>query len=149
MALPLITIEGRAVIDPELRFSPNGVAIAKFRVVASSQKKNEATGTWEDDKTLWINVTCFKQLAEHVAESVAKGDLITVVGRLQTNAWETKEGEKRSVIECIANSVAASLLFRNIPHSAGRVERGNADSAPADNDPWAAQTGANPEEPPF
>lgn len=147
MVLPMVTIEGRVATEPELRFAPSGIAIAKLRLVASSQKKNDATGKWEDDKTLWINVTCFKQLAENVCESIAKGDLVVVVGRLETNEWETKEGEKRSVIQCVANSVSASLQFRTIRHGDQRpVERSA--STPA-NDPWATVGAGQVEEPPF
>lgn len=140
--LPLITIEGRCVEDPELRFAPSGIALAKMRVVASSRKKNEA-GEWVDDKTLWIDVTCFRQLAENVAESLTKGDLVTVVGRLQTEEWTNKEGEKRSKISVTADSVAAALQFRTIKHSEGRSARSS--GTPAD-DPWASQPR---DEPPF
>jgi single-strand DNA-binding protein len=143
--LPLITIEGRCVDDPELRFAPSGIALAKLRVVASSRKKNEAN-EWVDDKTLWIDVTCFRQLAENVAESIGKGDLITVVGKLQTEEWTNKEGEKRSKISVTADSVAASLLFRTIKHGEGRPDRSR-DRSGGSGDPWASQP--KDDEPPF
>jgi len=144
--LPLITIEGRVVDDPELRFTPSGLALAKFRLVASSRKKNEAN-EWVDDKTLWIDATCWRNLAENVAESIGKGDLVTVVGRLQTETWENKEGEKRSKISVTADSVAVSLQFRTIKHGEGRVERGPGGSR--EQDPWASGTPAAADEPPF
>jgi single-strand DNA-binding protein len=96
-----------------------------------------------DDKTLWIDVTCFGRLAENVIESTRKGDLLTVVGRLQTDNWETKEGEKRSKIALVADSAAASLAFRTIPHGAGQAERSGGQqqqSRPAA-DPWASGAG--------
>lgn len=142
--LPVVTIEGRVVADPELRFAPSGVAVGSFRMVAASRKKNEA-GEWVDDKTLWMKVTCFKQLAENVAESLCKGDLVVVTGRLQTEEWE-KDGEKRSATVMVADTVSASLAFRTVPRSEEtRGERAPA-AAPAV-DPWSG--GASTEEPPF
>lgn len=147
--LPLVTIEGRCVDDPELRFSATGMAIGKMRVVASNRKKNEVSGEWEDDKQLWIDVTCFRQLAENVAESIGKGDLITVVGRLQTESWENKEGEKRSRISVLADSIAASLQFRTIRHGEGKPDRSR-DRSGGSSDPWASGTSsAASDEPPF
>jgi single-strand DNA-binding protein len=144
--LPIVTVsEGRVVADPELRFASTGTAVGKFRVVANSRKKNEQ-GEWVDDKLLWINVTCFQQLAENVAESIRKGDLVSVTGRLQTDEWETQEGEKRSQTVIIADQVAASLRFRTIRHSEGRVERSQ--KADPDADPWAT-TPPKDDEPPF
>src|SRR3982750_3575066 len=105
MPLPKVTLECRAVDDPELRFSSNGVAGARLRLVASDRRKNNETGTWEDGDTLWIDCTAFKQLAENVAESVMKGDLLLVVGMLRSENWETRDGEKRSAIKMIADSV--------------------------------------------
>ena len=144
MSLPVVTIEGRMVADPELRFAPSGIAVAKFRLVASSRKKNES-GEWVDDRTLWINVTSFKQLAEHVAESLGKGDLVVCTGRLQTDEWTTESGEKRSQTALVADTVGASLQFRTIKHGEGQVARSSGQQA---NDPWAA-TGGQAEEPPF
>lgn len=148
--LPQVTIDGRMVADPELRFAPSGVAVGKFRVVASSRK--QVDGEWVDDKTLWMQVTCFKKLAENVVDSLVKGDLVVVTGRISTDEWTTDAGEKRSSVVMIADSVAPSLAFRTIPHSAGRAERSSGGEA----DPWAspaAEGGATQtqqeSEPPF
>lgn len=151
--LPIVTIEGRVVADPELKFSASGMAVTRIRLVASKRKQN-SEGEWVDDKTLWINATCFKQLAENVAESIAKGDIVVAVGSLQTDNWETAEGEKRSAIVLVANSISASLQFRTISHG-GRAERSSGRSesaAPASSseptsDPWANSSGSD--EPPF
>lgn len=145
MVLPLCTMEGRVVNDPELRFSPSGVAVGSFRCVANSRKKNEA-GEWVDDKVLWMRVVCFKQLAENTVESLRKGDLVTVVGRINTDEWEDSDGQKRSAVQLVADSVSASLQFRTIPHGSGQATRSQGGSTPPD-DPWAS--GAQPEEPPF
>jgi len=144
MPLPTVTLEGRLVEDPELRFTPSGLAVAKMRVVASKQKKDE-NDKWVDDKTLWINVTAWRGLAENVAESLEKGDLIVAVGPIETRSWENKEGEKRSQIEMTAFSVSADLKFRTIKHGEGKAERSR--GTPAD-DPWAKPP-ADDDEPPF
>lgn len=144
MVLPLVTIEGKATGDPELRYAQSGMAWGKFTVAANSRKKNEQTGQWEDDKTLFMPVTCFREMAEHVAESVEKGDLVTVVGRIHTDEWQDKDsGEKRSRVVMIADSVAVSLQFRNIPHGAGRSQR-TSEPTPASDDPWATPPPARP-----
>lgn len=148
MTLPLVTVEGRAVNDPELRFAPSGVAVGRLRMVASSRKRTEA-GEWVDDKTLWLDVTFFKQLAENVAESIGKGDLITVVGKLQTDEWTNEAGEKRSKIVLIADSVSASLQFRTIKHGEGKVQRSSsqAPNQPAREEAWSAPP--QDDQPPF
>lgn len=141
--LPVVTIEGRVVNDPELRFSPSGTAVGSFRLVAQDREKNEQ-GEWVDsDRILWMPVTCFRNLAENCAESLRKGDLVTVVGRIQTREWEAEGGDKRSRIEMVANSVAASLQFRTITHG-GKAERS---TEPDPDDPWTGA--ADPDEPPF
>jgi len=117
--------------------------VGRLRVVASDRRKNDA-GEWEDADTLWLDVTCFKQLAENVAESVMKGDLLIVTGKIRTEQWENEQGEKRSKIAMIADSIAASMQFRTLPHSAGKMQRS---SAPPADDPWTA--GSQPDEPPF
>jgi single-strand DNA-binding protein len=142
MPLPRITVECRAVADPELRFASSGVAVGRLRLVASDRRKNEA-GDWEDADTLWIDCTCFKQLAENVAESVVKGDLLVVTGKIRTESWETQDGEKRSKIAMIADTVSASMQFRQIPHG----QKASRSSGRDDDDPWGR--GDQPEEPPF
>lgn len=145
--LPLVSGEFRAVTDSTLRFTPTGMAVAEFRAVADKKKKNEATGEWEDDKICWITVTCFRKLAENVAESVTKGTLVEVIGYLQTEDWETKEGEKRTTIRVIANRVSLSMAFN--PAKSLTSERA---AAPAE-DPWSgapvAGDGDAPSDPPF
>lgn len=134
MALPSVTMEARVVADPELRFAPSGTAVLKIRCVASSRKKNEA-GEWVDDKTCWLNVTAFNKLAENSAESVTKGALITVTGRLQTDEWTDREtGEKKSSTSVLADAIGVSLAVRTVS-ATSQVQRS---SAPASEDPWAS-----------
>lgn len=145
--LPQVNFEARAVADPELRFAQSGMAIAKIRTVCASRKKLD-DGSWVDDKTCWLDVTCFKQMAEHVAESVTKGTLITVSGRLVTEEWETKDDppQKRSKVAVLADHVGLALAF-----SPARVMQAERPApAPAD-DPWASAPPppVGGDEPPF
>ena len=152
--LPQIAVEGRVVADPELRYSPTGTAVTKFRIVAASKKKvtnAEGRDEWVDDRVLWLQCVAFNRgtvvtLAENIAESLVKGDLVVVTGRLQTDEWTTEGGEKRSQIVCLCDTVSKSLVFNAIPVGAGRAER--ASSSPAAEDPWAAPAPST-EEPPF
>jgi single-strand DNA-binding protein len=153
IVLPRITLEGRVVADPELRFGQSGTAVCKMRLVAADRRMNKQTNEWEDGDTLWMDVTCFKQLAENVVESVVKGDLVLVTGKIRTEEWEDREsGAKRSKVAMIADTVSASLQFRVIPHGEAK-QRATAPSPAAQAYGAAAPSayGGAPqeEEPPF
>lgn len=138
--LPTITLEGRAVNDPELRFTPSGQAVANFRVAASESKKTD-TG-WEDGDKLFVNVAVWKEPAEAVAEHVRKGDKVIVTGRLYQREYETSGGEKRTSLEVKFATVAKVVD----PPKANRSQPQQAPAAVA-NDPWALPVGGD--EPPF
>lgn len=122
MVLPAVSMECNLAADPELRFAQNGTAVARLRTVANSRKRMD-DGTWVDDKTCWIDVSVFGKLAENVAESAQKGDMLTVVGRLVTDEWEDREsGERRSKLNLLADQVAVSLRFRTVRHSESHSE---------------------------
>lgn len=151
--LPQVTMEARLVADPELRFSTSGIAIGSLRLVSSSRKKNDA-GEWVDDKTCWIDATCFRQIAENVAESLRKGDMVLVQGKLETQEWEDREsGAKRSKISLVVDEIGPTLRFRKVLHSdgaGGKVTREGASSNPSPSDPWATpEPMGAPDEPPF
>lgn len=147
--LPIITGEFRAVADPSLRFTPTGMAVAEFRVAANSRKFDEETKQWVDDKVVWLTVVAFKKLAENVAESVVKGSLVTVTGKLQTEDWETKEGEKRQTYKVIADTISMSLALSPAKVMSGaRSEGASRSSGPPADDPFAAPAGGG-DEPPF
>src|SRR5690348_6113573 len=97
--LPIVTGEFRAAADPNLRFAPSGTAVCDVRAVASSRKKQG--DEWVDDKTCWVRLTGFKRVAENMAESIEKGDLITVTGKVSTDEWEDKEGQKRTTVNIV------------------------------------------------
>ncbi len=121
MADTTVTITGNLTDDPELRVTQAGAAVATFRV-AVTPRKPDGQGGWTDGGTSFFKVVAWRQLAEHVAESLGKGDRVIVTGTLRTNAWETPEGEKRSVIEVQADEVGPSLRWATAkPEKASRT----------------------------
>lgn len=138
--LPTTVAEYRLVEDVNLRFTPSGKAVANFRVVASSRKKDESTGEWKDDKACFLNATAWAPFAEHVAESLAKGDLVLIAGRIETRNYEDKEGNKRTSFDLTVENIGPSLRWNDV--SIQRAERAGGQatrsSGPADEDPWAA-----------
>jgi single-strand DNA-binding protein len=125
-----IIIVGNLTDDPELRYTPNGAAVAKFRVAVNRRYKDEA-GNWKDGETSYFTVNAWRSLGENIAESLTRGTRVVVAGRLQMRSWETQEGDKRTVVEIEADEVGPSLRW-----ATAKVERqgrsGSSDwSAPA------------------
>jgi len=110
MAMGQVTIVGNLTDDPELRYTPNGAAVAKFRVAVNRRYKDQS-GEWKDGDTSYFTVNAWRTLAENVAESLTRGANVIVVGRLQQRSWETQDGEKRTVIEIEADEVGPSLRW--------------------------------------
>mgnify|MGYP006267011087 CR=1 FL=1 len=145
----VVTVTGNLTGDPELRFTPNGQAVASFTVASTTRVLDRNTNEWKDGDTLFLRCSVWRQYAENVAESLTKGTRVIVTGRLKQRSYETKEGEKRTVVEMDVDDVGPVL--RNATAKVTRVSRGdnggfNGGSAPAD-DPWAAP--APMDEPPF
>ena len=110
------SIVGNLVEDPELRFTNNGTAVANMRVAVTQRIQQD--GQWRDGDTSFFRVNVWRGQAEHLADSLAKGDRVMVTGRLRQRTWETPEGDKRSVAEIEADEVGASLKF-----ATAKVER--------------------------
>jgi single-strand DNA-binding protein len=110
------TIVGNLVEDPELRFTSSGIAVANMRVAVTQRIQQD--GEWRDGDTSFLKVNVWRGQAEHLAESLAKGDRVMVTGRLRQRSWETPEGDKRSVTEIEADEVGASLKW-----ATAKVER--------------------------
>jgi single-strand DNA-binding protein len=153
-----ITIAGNLVDDPELRFTPAGQPVARFRVASTPRFRDNASGEWKDGDSLFLTCNVWRQAAEHVAESLTRGMRVIVSGRLRQRSYETKEGEKRTVYEVEVDDVGPSL--RNASAKVNRAARsggGNGDgqSGPAAQgaagaDPWAGDSAAQySDEPPF
>ena len=105
-----VTIVGNMTDDPELRYTPNGAAVANFRVAVSRRGKDES-GQWKDLDTSFFRVSAWRSLGENVAESLTRGSRVLVTGRLRSRSWETPEGETRSTVEIEADEVAPSLRW--------------------------------------
>ncbi|MCA1835199.1 MAG: single-stranded DNA-binding protein [Actinobacteria bacterium] len=107
-----VTLVGNLTADPELRFTSSGTAVANFTVATTPRTFDRASGEWKDAEALFLRCTLWRQPAEHLAESLRRGDRVIVVGRLKQRSFETRDGDKRTVIECDATEVGASLQFR-------------------------------------
>ena len=104
-----VTLVGNLVEDPELRFTANGVAMARIRL-AVNRRYRDRNNEWQEE-TSFFGGTCWREVAENVAESLSKGDRVFVTGRLEQRSWETNEGEKRSMVEVRIDEVGPSLRW--------------------------------------
>jgi single-strand DNA-binding protein len=120
-----ITVVGNLTRDPEMRYTANGISTASFGVAVNRSWRNQQTNEWEE-RTSFFNVVCWRQLADNVAASLKKGMRIVATGRLEQRSWETEQGEKRSVVEIVADEVGPSLVFATA--DVHRVERSGPDS---------------------
>ena len=107
----VITVIGNLTDDPELRFTPSGAAVAKFRVASTPRFMDRASGEWKDGEPLFLSCTVWRQAAENVAESLQRGARVIVSGRLRQRSYETREGEKRTVIELEVDEIGPSLRY--------------------------------------
>jgi single-strand DNA-binding protein len=107
----ILTIVGNLTADPELRFTPQGVALAKFTVASTPRVFDKAAGQYKDGDPLFMTCTVWRDMAENAAETLARGTRVVVTGRLKLSRWETPEGEKRSMYGLDADDVAVSLRF--------------------------------------
>ena len=156
---PLLTVVGNITDDPELRFTPSGAAVANFTVAQTPRTK--VGDQWEDGETLWLRCAAWRELAENVAESLAKGTRVIVQGRLRARSYETREGEKRTSMELDVEAIGPELRWASAKvtkaQRGGGQQQGQrqqqrqadpwASPQPA-SDPWATP-GAGNDEPPF
>ena len=173
----VITVVGNLTADPELRFTPSGAAVANFTVAATPRTFDRQSGEWKDGDALFMRCNVWRQAAENVAETLTRGMRVMVSGRLRQRSFETREGEKRTVVELEVDEVGPSLKYATAKinkvsrgsggfgdsgggfggdaggGSAGGSGGGSRSSAPMD-DPWgsAPPAGSSPaadDEPPF
>ncbi|GAB2688990.1 single-stranded DNA-binding protein [Kitasatospora kifunensis] len=121
----VITLVGNLVDDPELRFTPSGAAVAKFRIASTPRTFDRQTNEWKDGESLFLTCNVWRQPAENVAESLQRGMRVIVQGRLRQRSYETKEGEKRTVFEVEVDEVGPSLRS-----ATAKVTRANRSGAP-------------------
>ena len=164
----IITVVGNLTADPELRFTPSGAAVASFTIASTPRTFDRNTNEWKDGDALFLRCSIWRQAAENVAESLQRGMRVVAQGRLKQRSFETREGEKRTVVEMDVDEVGPSLKYATA--KVNRTQRGSSSgggfggsggeggagggSGPAD-DPWGSSPAAPPsgggfsDEPPF
>ncbi|MFD2458348.1 single-stranded DNA-binding protein [Amycolatopsis samaneae] len=163
----VITVIGNLTSDPELRFTPSGAAVANFTVASTPRTLDRQSGEWKDGEALFLRCNIWRQAAENVAESLTRGARVVVQGRLKQRSFETKEGEKRTVVELEVDEIGPSLRYATAKVNKvsrgsgggggggfGGAPSGGGGGAPAD-DPWGSAPPASSggggfsDEPPF
>jgi single-strand DNA-binding protein len=163
-----ITVIGNLTNDPELRFTPSGAAVARFTVASTPRIMDRQTNEWKDGDPLFLSCNIWRQAAENVAESLQKGARVIVSGRLRQRSYETREGEKRTVMELEVDEVGPSLRYATAKvqkmqrssggggfGSGGGGNSGGSGGSSGFDDPWASAaptgggSGSYDEEPPF
>jgi single-strand DNA-binding protein len=162
-----ITIIGNLTSDPELRWTPSGTAVASFTIASTPRTLDRQTQEWKDGEALFLRCSTWREAAENVAESLTRGSRVMAQGRLKQRSFETKEGEKRTVIELEVDEIGPSLRYATATVSkaarsgrgagrgsdggigAGDGRAGGGRGNSPDPDPWATPVGVTSEEPPF
>jgi single-strand DNA-binding protein len=106
-----LTLIGNLTNDPELRFTPSGAAVANFTVASTPRAFDRQSNEWKDGETLFMRCSVWRDAAENVAESLQRGSRVIVTGRLKSRTWDTKEGEKRTVVELEVDELGPSLRY--------------------------------------
>ena len=159
----VITIVGNLTADPELRWTQSGSPVASFTIASTPRSFDRQSGEWKDGETLFMRCTAWREMAENIAESLRKGTRAVVRGRLVQRSFETREGDRRTVVELQADEVGGSLRHARaqVPRTGGQGQQGQSSaasgfapaSAPAGqesstgSDPWADTL--MPSDPPF
>jgi single-strand DNA-binding protein len=124
MADNTVTLVGNATRDPELRYTAGGAATASFGLAVNRRWQNRQTQEWEEQVS-FFNVVAWREMAENIGETITKGTRVVVTGRLEQRSWETPQGEKRTVVEVVADEIGPSLRWatatvtRNAPRGGG------------------------------
>lgn len=142
-----MTVVGNLTADPELRFTQSGAAVVNFTVANNPRYFDRQSGEWKDGDPTFLRCNIWRQMAENVSESLTKGMRVLVQGRLRQRSFETKEGEKRTVMELEVDAIGPDLRYATA--AVNKATRSQSSPA-ADNGPWdAAPAGAAAGEPPF
>ena len=166
----VITVVGNLTADPELRFTPSGAAVASFTIASTPRTFDRNSNEWKDGEALFLRCSIWRQAAENAAESLSRGMRVIASGRLKQRSFETREGEKRTVIELDVDEIGPSLKYASAKvnrtqrgsssagfgaSGAGSTGSGAAGSGAANDDPWGSAPPASSggegfsEEPPF
>lgn len=147
---PTLTVVGNLTADPELRFTAAGAAVANFTVAQTPRSFDKARGEYVDGDTLFMRCSIWREAAENVAESLTKGTRVIASGRLIQRSYETREGEKRTVVELQVDEVGPSLRYASAKVTKAQ-RAAAAGPVVAEPDPWATTPPAAglDSEPPF
>ena len=142
---PIITVVGNLTADPDLRFTSAGMAVLDFTVASTPRGYDRESGEWRDGDTLFLRCSLWRQAAQNAAESLSKGTRVIVQGRLRQRSFETKEGDKRTVVELDVDAIGPELH-----HASAKVTKVNrGGGTTADDDPWQSPPSATHDEVPF
>lgn len=167
-----ITVIGNLTADPELRYTPNGAAVANFTVASTPRQFDRQSNEWKDGETLFMRCSIWREAAENVSESLQRGTRVVVTGRLKSRSYETKEGEKRTTTELEVDEIGPSLRYATAKvnrasrggggggggfGSGGGGGRGGGSNQQVADDPWGSAPASNSggsfgggdDEPPF
>ena len=140
----IITVVGNLTGDPELPFTPSGAAVANFTIASTPRTFDRQTNEWKDGDTLFLNCSVWRQAAENVAESLQRGMRVVAQGRLKARSYETREGEKRTVMEMDVEEVGPSLKYATakVTRATRSSGGGGGGFSGGGDDPWASQPAA-------
>jgi single-strand DNA-binding protein len=140
-----LTIVGNLTADPELRYLPSGAALVKFTVAQTRRVLDKASGQWKDGDPLFLTCTAWRDLAEHIVESLHRGTRVVVTGRLRLSRWETPEGEMRSAYGLEVDDIGPSLRWATAKvQKMTRSNGGTGLDNTAPDDPWATASRQRP-----
>ena len=149
-----ITVVGNLTSDPELRFTPSGSAVANFTIASTPRTFDRQSSEWKDGETLFLRASVWREAAENVAETLTKGTRVVAQGRLKSRTYDTKEGEKRTVMELEVDEIGPSLRYASAKVSRTQRSGGGGGGFGGDSgggqqaqqpsqDPWGAPAGGN------
>jgi single-strand DNA-binding protein len=140
----VITVIGNLTNDPELRFTPNGAAVASFTVASTPRTFDRQSNEWRDGESMFLNCSVWRQAAENAAESLTRGMRVIVSGRLKARSFETREGEKRTVFEVDVDEVGPSMKYATAKVTkTSRSGAGGGYQSGGGDDPWASNQPSN------
>ena len=155
----VITVVGNLTADPELRFTPSGAAVANFTVASTPRIFDRQSYEWKDGDALFMRCSIWREAAENVAESLTRGSRVIAQGRLKQRSYETREGEKRTVVELEVDEIGPSLRYatakvNKASRSGGGSRGASAGSSETKDDPWGSAPASgsfsgSDDEPPF
>lgn len=131
---PVTTVSGNLTADVDLKYTAQGAAVASFTVASTPRTFDKASGEYKDGQALYLRCSLWRQAAEHAAESLSKGDRVIVTGRLRQRSFETREGEKRTVIELEVDEIGPSLRYATA--KVAKAGRGTGKPSSPAGDPW-------------